>query len=179
MSDSLRPPWAVGQQAPLSMGFPRQEYWSGELFPSPRDLPDPRIKASSPALQGDSLLLEPPGKLCSFSINMSISPKFSSLWHRVVHNILLLLQQSLFHFWYFSVCLLFSFFIFSGGLLIFLVFSVWLCCFSLLFAVGFLLYLLILLNYFLSSTFVDLFCHSFSNLSKWMLSSLYFSLFLP
>ena len=35
-------PWAVAYQAPLSMGFSRQEYWSGLLFPSPRDLPDPK-----------------------------------------------------------------------------------------------------------------------------------------
>ena len=47
-------------QAPLSMGFPRQEYWSGLLCPLPGDLPDPGIKLGSPvtpALQGDSLLL--------------------------------------------------------------------------------------------------------------------------
>ena len=37
-------PWTVAHQAPLSMGFPRQEYWSGLPFPSPGDLPDPRIK---------------------------------------------------------------------------------------------------------------------------------------
>ena len=40
--------WTVAHQAPLSMGFPRQEYWSGLLFPSPRDLPDPGIKPVSP-----------------------------------------------------------------------------------------------------------------------------------
>ena len=44
------------------MGFPREEYWSGLPFPSPRDLPDPRIKAGSPTLWADSLLSEPPGK---------------------------------------------------------------------------------------------------------------------
>ena len=49
-------PWTVAGQAPLSMGFPRQEYWSGLPFPSPEDLPDPRIKPGSPALQADSLL---------------------------------------------------------------------------------------------------------------------------
>ena len=48
----------VTHQAPLSMGFPRQEYWSGLPFPSPRDLPNP----GSPALQVDSLPSEPPGK---------------------------------------------------------------------------------------------------------------------
>ena len=55
-------PWTVPCQAPLSMGFSRQEYWSGLPFPSPRDLPDPGIKHGSPALQADSLPLEPPGK---------------------------------------------------------------------------------------------------------------------
>ena len=44
------------------MEFPRQEYWSGLPFPSPRDLPDPRNEPTSPALQADSLLSEPPGK---------------------------------------------------------------------------------------------------------------------
>ena len=47
--------------APLSMGFSRQEYWSGLPFPSPGDLPDPEIKLWSPTLQADSLLPEPPG----------------------------------------------------------------------------------------------------------------------
>ena len=52
--------WAVARQAPLSMGFPRLEYWSGLPFPSPGDLSDPGIKPASPvspALQADSLLL--------------------------------------------------------------------------------------------------------------------------
>ena len=49
--------WTVARQAPLSMGFPRQEYWSGLPFPSPGDLPDPGVKPGSPALQVDSLLL--------------------------------------------------------------------------------------------------------------------------
>ena len=47
-------PWTVARQTPLSMGFPRQEYWSGLPFPSPGDLPDPGIKPVSPALQADS-----------------------------------------------------------------------------------------------------------------------------
>ena len=49
-------------QAPLSMGFSRQAYWSGLPFPSPGDLPDPRIKPGSPALLADALPSEPPGK---------------------------------------------------------------------------------------------------------------------
>ena len=53
----------VAPQAPLSMGFSRQEYWSELPFPSPGDLPDLGIKPGSPALQADSLSSEPPGKL--------------------------------------------------------------------------------------------------------------------
>ena len=49
-------------QAPLSMGFPRQEYWSGLPFPSPGNLSDSRIDPGSPASQADSLPSEPPGK---------------------------------------------------------------------------------------------------------------------
>ena len=52
----------VAHQAPLFMGFPRQEYWSGLPFPSPGDLPDPGIEPRSPALQMDSLPSELPGK---------------------------------------------------------------------------------------------------------------------
>ena len=55
-------PWTVAYQAPPSMGFSRQECWSGLLFPSPGDLPDPGIEPRSPALQADTLLSEPPGK---------------------------------------------------------------------------------------------------------------------
>ena len=55
-------PWAVAYQALLSMGFSRQEYWSGLSFPSPGDRPDPGIEPGSPALQAYSILSEPPGK---------------------------------------------------------------------------------------------------------------------
>ena len=48
-------PWTVARQAPLSMEFSRQDYWSGLPFPSPGDLPDPGIEPGSPALQADSL----------------------------------------------------------------------------------------------------------------------------
>ena len=58
----LATPWTVAYQAPLSMGFSRQEYWSGLPCPPPGDLPDPGIEPRSPALQADSLLFEPPGK---------------------------------------------------------------------------------------------------------------------
>ena len=56
-------PQTVAHQALLSMGFSRQEYQSRLPFPSPRDLPNPRIKPGSPALQADSLPSEPPVKL--------------------------------------------------------------------------------------------------------------------
>ena len=55
-------PWTVAHQAPPSMGFSRQEYWSGLPFPSPGDLPDPGIKPRSPTLQADTLTSAPPGK---------------------------------------------------------------------------------------------------------------------
>ena len=55
-------PWTVAYQAPPSMGFSRQEYWSGLPFPSPGDLPDPGIKPGSPALEADALTSETPGK---------------------------------------------------------------------------------------------------------------------
>ena len=55
-------PWTVARQAPLSMGFSRQEYWSGLPFPPSEDLPNPGIESRSPTLQADSLPSEPPGK---------------------------------------------------------------------------------------------------------------------
>jgi len=58
VSNSFATPWTIAHQAPLFMGFPGQEYWSGLLFPSPGDLPDPGIKTASPAWQVDPL----PGK---------------------------------------------------------------------------------------------------------------------
>ena len=58
----LRPPWTVVHQAPLSMGFSRQEYWSGLPFPSPGDPPNPGIKPVSPALADGFFTAEPPGK---------------------------------------------------------------------------------------------------------------------
>ena len=61
-------PWTVAYQTPLSMGFSRQECWSGLPFPSPGDLPNPGINPRSPALQADALLSEPPGKFYNFMI---------------------------------------------------------------------------------------------------------------
>ena len=61
-------------QAPLSVGFFRQEYWSGLPFPSPGDLPNPGVEPGSPALQADALSSQPPGK-----------PK-RDLWHNIKHT---------------------------------------------------------------------------------------------
>ena len=47
MSHSFAAPWTIAHQAPLAMGFPRQEYWSGLLFPSPEDIPNPGIEPES------------------------------------------------------------------------------------------------------------------------------------
>ena len=55
-------PWTVAHQAPLPMGFSRQEFWRGLPFPSPGHLPNPGIKPGSPTLQVDSLPSVPPGK---------------------------------------------------------------------------------------------------------------------
>ena len=63
LSDSLWPPWTVADQAPLSMGFPRQESWSRLPFPPPGNLPDPGMESASPVLAGRFLTMEPPGKL--------------------------------------------------------------------------------------------------------------------
>ena len=64
MSDSFATPWTVAHQAPLSMGFPRQEYWSELPFSSAGDLPSPGIKNVSTALQVNSLLLNHWGSPC-------------------------------------------------------------------------------------------------------------------
>ena len=56
-------PWTVACQAPLSIGFARQEYWSGLPFPSPGNLPDSGIESMSPAWAGMFFPTEPPGKL--------------------------------------------------------------------------------------------------------------------
>ena len=69
-------PWTVAYQAPPSMGFSRQEYWSGVPLPSPGDLPYPGIEPWSPAFQADALTSEPPGKpLYFFLISIFSSDK--------------------------------------------------------------------------------------------------------
>ena len=61
LSDSATS-WTVAHEAPLFMGYPRQEYWSGLPFPPPGNLPDPGIESVFPALQTDCLPSEPSGK---------------------------------------------------------------------------------------------------------------------
>ena len=65
---TLATPWTVACWAPLTLGLPRQQYWSGLPFPSPENLPNPGIKPTSPVLQVDSLPPEPPGKPSSLYI---------------------------------------------------------------------------------------------------------------
>ena len=63
-------PWTVAYQTSPSIGLSRQGCWSGLLFPSPGDLPDPGVEPRSPALQADSLLSEPLGKSLSKAITL-------------------------------------------------------------------------------------------------------------
>ena len=85
----------VAHQAPLSMGFPRQEYWSWLPFPPPRDLPDPGIEPGSPALQADSLPSESQGKpILNIMLFKAYMPKclqivqihLTSLFSRLIHS---------------------------------------------------------------------------------------------
>ena len=73
-------PWTVAHQAPLSVGFPRQESWCELPFPSPGDFPDPGIK---PALQADSLLSELPGKPLKWSTWVQSQSRLLCCWKRV------------------------------------------------------------------------------------------------
>ena len=77
MSDSFASPRTVAHQVPLSMGFSRQECWSGLPFLSPGDLPDPEMEPRSPAWQVDSLLA------CSYEGN----PYFISLGCKITEMV--------------------------------------------------------------------------------------------
>ena len=68
-------PWTASLQAPLSMGFSRQEYWSGLPCPPPGDRPDPGIEPGSAASQADSLPSEPPGKPELFLLPSPLPPQ--------------------------------------------------------------------------------------------------------
>ena len=87
-------PWTVAHQAPPSMGFSRQEYWSGLPFPSPGDLPDPGIEPRSPTLQADALTSAPPGephktpklsKMGAFQKKFQMPARWEQLSGRVRH----------------------------------------------------------------------------------------------
>ena len=88
------PLWTVACQAPLSVGFSRQEYWSGLPFSSPKELPDPGIKLGSPALQADSFPSEPSGNPNDYT-NMVFNTQYLSSWPNYQHFVGLFL---------FSVC---------------------------------------------------------------------------
>ena len=99
-------PWIVAYQAPPSMGFSRQEYWSGLPFPSPGDLPDPGIEPWSPTFQADTLTSEPPGKsfTCqTYTFTMYTKDLFGSkvllnsvfLFHYILGDLKLLIPLSL------------------------------------------------------------------------------------
>ena len=75
VTQSLATPWTAAYQALPSMGFSRQEYWSGLPFPSPGDLPNPGIEPMSPTLQADFLPAEPQGSYNSHFLNVI------SLWN--------------------------------------------------------------------------------------------------
>ena len=83
-------PWTVAHQAPPSMGFSRQEYWSGLPFPSPGNLPDPEIGSRSPALQADALTSEPPGKPTTlyewWVLRFSVYHNTADYKMKIIHN---------------------------------------------------------------------------------------------
>ena len=72
----FRTPWTIAYQAPPSMGFSRQGYWSGLPFPTPGYLPDPGMEPRSPALQADTLPSEPLGKVHYCPVNTFFSTLF-------------------------------------------------------------------------------------------------------
>ena len=82
VSDPFHDPMECSHQAPLSIKFPRQKYWSGFPVPSPGDLPDPRIKLLSPALVGRSLLLSHQGNcLMRYTLLICIWDMSGFFWH--------------------------------------------------------------------------------------------------
>ena len=81
-------PWTVAYQAPPSMEFSRQEYWSGLPFPSPGDLSDPGIECGSPALQADTLPSEPPKRAPKTKSTLPYSLSSLLLAHRLLIHML-------------------------------------------------------------------------------------------
>ena len=78
MFNSIATPWTAAYQAPQSMEFSRQEYWSGLPFISPGDLPNPGIELGSSALQANALSSEPPGKPHGLYITLNPNPNPNS-----------------------------------------------------------------------------------------------------
>ena len=79
--------WIVAHQASLSMGFSRQEHWSGLSFPSPGDLPDPEIEPTSPALADGFFTTEPPGKPAVRCIHIQfpcITEEYSATYYNLL-----------------------------------------------------------------------------------------------
>ena len=76
----LRSPWTVVHQAPLTMGFPRQEYRSGLPYPSPGDLSDPGTEPMSPALSGRVFTTESPGKFDSNHDHLQTPLEIKTCW---------------------------------------------------------------------------------------------------
>ena len=96
MSNSFATPWTIDCQAPLSMGFPRHEYWSGLPFPSPGDLPTPGIKPPSTALAGGFFTTEPSGKpfqlkvflnfLCFCFLHLEVHSSIPNIWGFAIYD---------------------------------------------------------------------------------------------
>ena len=78
-------PWMVAYQAPQSMGFSRQDYWSGLPFPCPGDLPNPEIELGSPALQTDALSSEPLGKPLAYG-RIAITKVILGIANKTINN---------------------------------------------------------------------------------------------
>ena len=102
----LATPRTVACQAPLSMTFSRQEYWSGLPFPSPGDLPDPGIEPQSPTLKADALQSEPPGQSCKL-ININLETIHTShglqnlkLWASCLNSLILNFLISWWWWWF-------------------------------------------------------------------------------
>ena len=81
-------PWTVAHQAPLSMGFPRQEYWSGLTFPSPGGFPHPGMEPKSAALADGFSIIELSGKSLIWGLGAGIFPAVTCSWSGLLQAIL-------------------------------------------------------------------------------------------
>ena len=96
--------WTVARQAPLSMGFSRQEYWSGLPCPPPGDLPDPGIEPRSPSLQADSLPTEPPGSPTPCTSEVHLLQLMNKYWSSMISNWIKPAVYLRVHSWYCAFC---------------------------------------------------------------------------